>query len=223
MPGPVNPTPTGAAVASRRDRRRAETEDRIVDAASALFVTHGYAGTSMTAVAERAELAERTVYVRFATKANLLQRCIGRAIAGDAAPVPLGDRDWMVGTRTAPTCAERLRAMAAVTAGLMERAGPLLRVAQQAAATEPALAAAAEAGREDTRRHLGEFWRAMADDGLLPPGCDLPWLTETATVLAHADTYLLLAATTGWTPAEYGTWLATTWSRLVDGSDRPVA
>ena len=36
------------------------------------------------------------------------------------------------------------------------------------------------------------FWQGLADDGLLPRKCDVKLLAETATVLAHADTYLLL-------------------------------
>ena len=201
-----------------RARRRAETEARLVRAATKLFVRHGYAATTLADVATRAGVAARTVYVRFATKAELLQRCIGVAIAGDAAPVALTDRDWMQETMTAPTREERIRRMANVTAGLMDRAGPLLRVAQQAEATEPSIAAAAQAGRDDTRRILGEFWRKMAEDGLLPPECDLAWLTDTATLLAHADTYLLLTKTTRWSIAEYESWLTATWNRLVESS-----
>jgi AcrR family transcriptional regulator len=185
-------------------------------------VRHGYAATTLADVAKTAGVAARTVYVRFATKAALLQRCIGVAIAGDAAPVALSDRAWLRETMTAPTREERIRLMARVTAGLMERAGPLLRVAQQAEATEPSIAAAAQAGRDDTQRILGEFWRKMAEDGLLPPDCDFEWLTDTATLLAHADTYLLLTKTTPWSIADYESWLAATWNRLVESSVVPV-
>jgi AcrR family transcriptional regulator len=201
-----------------RAARRAETEARLIEAASDLFVESGYAGTTLAEVANRAGVAERTVYVRFATKAALLHRCLDVAIAGDAEPIAIADRDWMDEAMTAPTRAIRIRLMARITAGLMARAGPLLRVAQQAEATEPAIAAAAQAGRTDTQRTLGAFWERMADDGLLPANCDVPWLAKTATVLAHADTYLLLTKLSTWEPAEYESWLATTWDRLAASS-----
>jgi AcrR family transcriptional regulator len=51
-----------------RAARRAETEARLVEAASDLFVAQAYAGTTLTQVADRAGVAERTVYVRVATK-----------------------------------------------------------------------------------------------------------------------------------------------------------
>ena len=200
-----------------REVRKAETEARLLDAATALFVERGYAGTTLVEVAERAGFAPRTVYVRFATKAELLQRCIGAAIAGDATEMPIAERAWIVEAMGAPTLHERLQRMAEVTATLMRRAGPLLEVAQQAAATEPTIAAAAQAGRDDTARTLADFWRRMDDDGLLPAGCDVGWLSDTGTLLAHAETYLLLTKTTGWDIPTYQAWLETTWQRLVTG------
>jgi AcrR family transcriptional regulator len=199
----------------RRTGRRAETEARLIAAATELFVDRGYAATTLTAVAERAGLAPRTVYVRFTTKAELLRRCIGVAIVGDAEEAPLSERDWMSAAMTAPTLDDRITQMAAVTAQLMDRTGALLEVARQAAVVEPEIAVAAQAGRDDTRRTLLAFWRLAAADGLLPAGTDLEWLGETATVLAHADTYLLIRATTGWDIDQYELWLAETWRRLV--------
>jgi AcrR family transcriptional regulator len=206
---------TEAVKPDRRAARRAETEARLVAAASELFVDRGYATTTLADVAERAGLAPRTVYLRFATKAELLRRCIGSAIVGDTAPVPLVERDWMTAATTAPTLQDRITLMAGVTAQLMHRTGPLLDVARQAAAVEPEIAAAEQAGREDTRRTLHDFWRRAADDGLLPTVVDLDWLSETASLLAQADTYLLLRATTGWDVETYERWLADTWHRLV--------
>jgi AcrR family transcriptional regulator len=202
----------------RRATRRAETEARLVASATDLFVQRGYAATTLTDVAEHAGLAPRTLYLRFPNKAELLGRCIGVAIAGDADPAPIADRSWMLDAMTAPTLADRVARMAAITATLMERSGPLLGVAQQAAATEPMIAAAAQAGRDETRRTLGEFWQRLADDELLPPGCDLAWLTETASLLAQAETYLLLTKTTTWNIAEFQAWLERTWRALVHSS-----
>jgi AcrR family transcriptional regulator len=208
----------GSVKTDRRERRRAETERRLVDSASALFSERGYAGTTLTDGAEHADTAPRTLYLHFATKAELLLRCIGVAIAGDADPTALADRPAMAATMTAATLDERLRLMATLTASLMERAGPLLEVAFQAAPAEPSIAAAAAAGRAETRATLREFWHRIHEDGLLPPGVDLEWLAETATLVAHAETYLLIGATTGWDDDAYRDWLATTWHRLSEGS-----
>jgi AcrR family transcriptional regulator len=206
-----------------RTQRKVETEARLVEAASNLFVSQGYAATTLADVADHAGLASRTVYLHFPTKADLLRRCVGVAIAGDPEPVAIADRGWMTDAMTAPTLRERIRLMATITATLMGRAGPLLDVAQQAAATEPTIAAAAQAGRDETMRTLAEFWRRADQDGLLPARCDLAWLTDTATLLAQAETYLLVTKTTRWDITAYETWLRTTWTRLVASSAMATA
>ena len=202
----------------RRTQRRAETERRLVDSAAALFIERGYAATTLADVAAHADIAPRTLYLHFPTKAELLLRCIAVAIAGDAERIPLADRPAMTEAMTATTLDERVRLMASLTASLMERTGPLLDVAFQAAPSEPSIAAAAAAGRADTRRTLQEFWHRMHDDGLLPPSVDLEWFSETATLVAHAETYLLIGKTTGWDSETYRDWLVTTWLRLAASS-----
>ncbi len=202
----------------RRARRRAETERRLVDSATALFIERGYAATTLADVAERADVASRTLYLHFATKAELLLRCVAVAIAGDAEPIAFPDRPALAETMAAATLDERLRLMASLTASLMERTGPLLDVAYQAAPSEPSIAAAAAAGRAATSQTLREFWHRIHDDGLLPPSADLEWLTETATLVAHAETYLLIGHTTGWDSDTYRGWLDTTWHRLAASS-----
>jgi AcrR family transcriptional regulator len=202
----------------RRAARRVATEAQLIAAATELFEARGYAATTLADVADRAGLAARTVYLHFTTKAELLRRCIGTAIVGDTDSAPLAAREWMTAAMTAPTLDDRIGQMAAVTARLMDRTGSLLDVARQAAAVEPEIAAAAQAGRDDTRRTLLEFWQRAAADGLLPARADLDWLSETATLLAQADTYLLVRATTGWDVDVYERWLADTWHRLVRGS-----
>lgn len=189
----------------RRAQRRAETERRLVDAAAALFVDRGYAATTLTDVAARADVAPRTLYLHFATKAELLIRCIGVAIAS---------QPTFADAMSAPTLKARLNGMAEFTAGLMQRTGALLNVAAQAESSEPAVAAAAAAGRAETRRTLLAFWRRIHADGLLPRKVDLEWLAETATLMCHAETYLLISKTTAWSTDAYRDWLATTWLRL---------
>ena len=96
----------------------------------------------------------------------------------------------------------------------MASAADVIAVAREAAPAEPVLAAAEHAGRTATRDAIRMFWARALDDGLLPAECDLAWLADTTSVLAHAETYLLMRETLGVTPAAYETWLATTWHRM---------
>ena len=198
-----------------RAARVAETEARIIAAARTLFVRDGYPATTLTAVADAAGVGHRTVYVRFGTKAELLKRVIDIAIAGDAEPIDVPHRDWYQAALTAPTLGERIALLAAGNAGLLARAGDVIAVAQQAEHTEPLLAAAARAGRAATRNLLRQFCTALRDDGLIPADADLDWLCDTAGVLAHAQTYLLVRETLNWSSEQYRGWLETSWHRLI--------
>lgn len=220
MGDPVNPL-TGRDRASAT--RIAATEAKVVAAAARLFVERGYTATTLADVADAAGVGARTVYVRFDTKAELFRRVVDQAVAGDAEPVPVLDREWMRAALTAPTAAERLAAQAAATRQIVERAGALFAVAQQAAAVEPVIAGLWERARAHTRQDGHAFWTRMADDGLLPAGCDVEALTDTATILGAAETYLLTTRLHGWTPAQYEAWLLRTTTVLAGLSPSPTA
>lgn len=198
-----------------REAKVAQTEQRILTAARELFVRNGYHATTLTQVADAAGVAHRTVYLRFGTKAALLKRVTDIAVAGDAGPLDVAHRDWFHTALTAPTLEDRIDALALGTAELMHRAGDLFEVVQQAQPAEPLLAEAFQAGREATREHLHTFVRQAIADGLVGHrAIDVEWLQETAALVSHADTYLLLRRTTHWTTSDYRTWLATTLHRL---------
>jgi AcrR family transcriptional regulator len=206
--------------AGLRAARVRENEERIVRAAHELFVRDGYQATTLTAVADAAGVAHRTVYVRFGTKAALLKRVVDVALVGDLAPIDVVSREWYRTSVTAATLEERIAAAAQGSARLMASAADIIAVGREAAQAEPVLAAAANAGRAATRDAVRTFWARALDDGLLPPECDLAWLADTTSVLAHAETYLLMRETLGVTPAAYETWLATTWRRMAAAAAR---
>src|ERR1700693_4659732 len=92
---------------SLREAQIAQTEERIIAAATGLFLENGYVPTTLEAVAKRAEVAARTVYVRFGTKAALFKRVVDVAIAGDTQPVDVLGRDWAQAGVTAAIGGER--------------------------------------------------------------------------------------------------------------------
>lgn len=197
-----------------RAARVVENEGRILRAAHELFVRDGYRATTLTAVADAAGVAHRTVYVRFGTKAALLKRVVDVALVGDLAPVDVISRDWYRTATSAATLDDRIAAFAKGSARLVTSAADVIAVAREAEPGEPLLAAAAQAGRAATRQAVRTFWMRARDDGLLPAGCDLTWLAETTGALAHAETYLLMRETRAVTATRYERWLAATWRRM---------
>ena len=70
---------------SRAEQARA-TRRRIIAAAAAQFVAHGYGATLLDQVAEQAGVAVQTVYFHFGNKRTLLKEALDLAAAGDDAP-----------------------------------------------------------------------------------------------------------------------------------------
>ncbi len=206
--------------AGLRAARVRDNEQRILQAARELFIRDGYHATTLTAVANAAGVAHRTVYVRFGTKATLLKRVIDVAVVGDLAPIDVGHRDWYLTALRAPTLDERIAAFAKGSAVLLGSAADVIAVAREAEATEPVLSAAGQAGRAATRDTVRRFWAAADKDGLLPASCDVRWLADTTSALAQAEAYLLMRETLGMTPRRYRSWVSTTWSRMVDAASR---
>jgi AcrR family transcriptional regulator len=201
--------------------RRDRTERRIVDAATTLFLRDGYAATSLAAVAALAGVSERTLYVRFASKVVLFQRVIQAGVVGDTDPVPLTARDWSIASMGAPTLEERIAAFAEGVSVMLERLGPLMSVNGEVEPSEPDVQESAGRARADTLAFLDAFWTRAAEDGLLPVDADVEWLISTSTVLASAETRLLITRTLEWDRIAFREWILVTWPRLIVGSRSP--
>ncbi len=65
------------SVPGLRQRRAQETRDRLFVAACELFVTQGYAGTTVDSIATRAGVAKGTFFVHFKTKDAVAAELIG--------------------------------------------------------------------------------------------------------------------------------------------------
>ena len=69
------------SVPSRRERRRLEIRDRIVETARLLFETQGYESTTVSEIAEQADIAYGTLFQHFSSKLELLREVSGRVLA----------------------------------------------------------------------------------------------------------------------------------------------
>lgn len=190
-------------------------------AAHELFVKNGYRATTLTAVAEAAGVAPRTVYVRFGTKAALLKRVVDVAVVGDLAPIDVVGRDWYRTAMSASSLEARIVAFAVGGARLVTSAADVVAVAREAEPTEPLLAGHLDAGRVATREAFRGFWTGARNDGLLPVETDVDWLTDCTSLLAHVETYLLLRQMQPATAQRYEAWLTTTLRRLAAAAAAP--
>jgi AcrR family transcriptional regulator len=184
-----------------------ETELRILAAAQTLFSERGYVGTSLAAIAERAEVNARTVYKIFGTKVALLSRLVDVAIVGDQDAIPVAARAWAAAAFTAPTGRARIRAFAATIRRVMESAGPAFRAAAQAAATDSEAAALWATGRDLRLQDSEAFVDALDKAHLLRRGGSRDDAVATVWLVTSPETFIQLTDGLGFSLDRYEHWV----------------
>ncbi|WP_307083206.1 TetR/AcrR family transcriptional regulator [Arthrobacter agilis] len=194
MPDSTLPPP------SLREAQAALTRRRIVDAAERLFLSDGYVGSSIAAVATGAGVSIQTIYNSVGNKAALLSAVLDLAASGPAAPTPVPEfMAERVGR--AGTAAEVVAVLAEWFVEVNARTSGVWVVIRQAAAVDVEVAAVQR--RRDEQR-LTNYRRAAAElrkRGALGELSD----AQAAAVIwttGHPEAYRTLTDL-GWTPEDY--------------------
>jgi AcrR family transcriptional regulator len=159
-----------AEPASRRERRRLEVRERILEAALRLFETQGYEATTVTEIARQADIAYGTLFNHFPTKLHLLRELSDRSLQDVF--------ERVAEVRKQPgSFADHLVALFDSSAQKAEEKGPRMR---RLIRTMMQLALPETAGSDDRRIRLA--FRQVLEDGLeageLREGVDLDTLCE---------------------------------------------
>ena len=194
-------------------RRRAQaqaTRTAILEAAEQLFAAHGFAATSMPAVAAGAGVALKTVYATFATKAGVLHALWNLRLGGDDEPVPVVDRPWYRELLREDDPERLVRAAARQSRMVKDRAGPVMQMVREAAGTEPLIADLWQRIETEFRTVLGGLAERLNALGSLAPAVDAETATDILWTLNHPDTWHLLVVRCRWTSDQYEQWVAST-------------
>jgi AcrR family transcriptional regulator len=188
-----------------RQEQAAQTRQRIAAAAAAEFAEHGWSGTTVAAIAARAQVTPQAVPLAVGGKAAMLVRAVEVTVAGATDDEPLADRAAFADVYAPDIPARRrLAALAAASSDIYGRAARLFLVLAEAAASDPT---AAELAAQAGARRLADHRRLA---GLLVPDAvpaRLDQLTDTIWVLAGPAVYVDLVHRRHWPPAQYATWL----------------
>jgi len=192
---------------ANRARQAAETRRRIVDAAARLFLQHGYAPTSMNAIAAEAGVAVQTVYASMKSKRDILETVIQLTVRGDEEEVPvIAGRRWREMERAADP-REKLAMFARIHREICEREAGLFVVLETAAAIdaelEPLLRDKERYRYQDQRRVAASLGRR----GQLQTGLSVRKASDIIWALASERVYLALVQERGWSVEEYEEWL----------------
>ena len=163
-------------------------------------------------------MAVQTVYAAFGSKRELMRQLIESTITGDDDPTPVTERAESQAVAAEPDPRRRAQLDAALARAIVQRVAPLVRVAAEAAASDPELAAMMEAIKAARRREMLDGATLLAG----PDGMRLDPEEAAATlyVLYSPQVADMLMQDHGWSPQRYEAWLA---RMILEAVLRPTA
>lgn len=207
-----NPSPTGDHVAYDNSTRAAAaraTRARILEAARASFLEHGFAGTTIRLVAQEAEVSQETVYKTFGGKAGLLKAVYDTTLVGDDEEVPLAQRPEALAVFHATGPVEAVTAYAQLAQVISARVDPLLRVLLGSRDTDATLSTFARTIDEERRTGSAMGVRRWHAAGWLREDLEVEMAADILWALNSNEPRWLLQDR-GWTADEFTAWLADT-------------
>ncbi len=184
------------------------TRRAILEAARRLFGAHGYAATTLPAIAGEAGVSAPTVTAIFGTKARLLDALIKLAVRGDTTSSPLADRPWWQEMLAEPDPKEQLRLHATTTRQVHERSADVAEIVRGAATADPEIASLLRQRGALRLRDMRTVVESLAGKHALVPGMTIDQAMDLLWALTAADLYRLLVVERGWPPSQYERWLA---------------
>ena len=191
----------------RREQRARRTRDRIVEAATRLFLDRGYVATTVDALARDAGVATATVYQAFGTKEAILAAGLDFTIAGDLEPVAVLDREWVRAVRGEPDPVQRLRLVIHNTTEIAARTAAIKEVMRDAAAIEPSIRDLIQQDHEGRYKTQQTLVEVLLAESAGHSGSRGPSAVDTFFTLVNSDVFRLFVGHLGWTIQEWREWL----------------
>jgi hypothetical protein len=131
--------------------------------------------------------------------------------------VPAEERDYVAAIRAEPDAGVKLRTYAAAVRATQERLAPVVRIVQEAAPSEPDVAALWHQITERRAENMRRFVEDVQAAAPLRPELTIERAADIVWTLNSTDVYLLVTDGRGWSPEEYERWLGDTWVTLLLG------
>lgn len=202
-------------VRTLRAEQAEQTRQRILAAATSLFLSRGYAGTTLQVIASEAGVAVETVYSRFKNKTNLLAAILEAGIIPSQDGRDIFDLPEIEQIRATRDQQEQVRLLAAFSRGILERTDAAHRILRSAAEVDDH---ASQLQKQDTARRIeGQhiYIDLLLANGPLRNGLSREGAAATYSALASPDTYGQLTNAVGWSAEQFEAWLADSLARLL--------
>jgi AcrR family transcriptional regulator len=197
-----------------RERQAGDTRQRIIEAAQHLLRRQGYAGTTIDAIAQEAQVSAPSVYAIFKSKAGILRELLDQAGFGP---------DYESAVKRALSASDpvvRLRLAAPIARGIHESQSAILDLLRGAGVVAPELARL-ERQKERQRYERQEGTVALLrSSGKLRAGLDYTTARDIFWALTGRDVFRMLVRERSWSADKYEDWLANTLVDSLVGSQR---
>jgi len=207
------PVKKRAYSSSVRREQAAQTRTRILEAAGELFAAHGYARTTIAAIAQRADVAADTVYATFGSKARVLTALIDLRLAPAGGVANVMDRPQAHAVRDEVDQRRQIAAFARDMAAVSARVRPMYEILRTASAVEPEMAAIRAEMDSYRLRNMRQVVSWIASHGALR--VDVERAGEIVWALVSPDVARLFCDIQGWSQDQYAEWLEDTLVRLL--------
>jgi AcrR family transcriptional regulator len=185
---------------SYRQRQALETRQLIARAARELFTEHGYAATSIEAVAAEAGVSPRTVYAIFGTKKAILGAICEEWL------IEAGVMEAIATGLAEPDLARRLAVVARTSRRQWELERGVRAMLEGAAASDADVARMLAGWKSD---RASSFRMIVAGlETQLRDGIDGVRAASIIRAISGGEVYSELVGAEGWSPTEYEAWLA---------------
>lgn len=191
-----------------RRQQAALTRARILDAAAELFISKGYARTTIRQMAEAAQVSPDTVYAVFGSKARVLTSLIDQRLAPAPGVENVLDRPEAMAVRDETDQRRQIKRFARDMVELSTRVRPVYEILRTASAVEPDMAVVRAEMDAYRLRNMGHVAEWMAARG--PLRVDVARAGEIIWTLASPDVSRMLCDDRGWTQGEFAEWLEDT-------------
>ena len=192
-----------------------DTRVAILDAARSLYETQGYFGVGLEAVAKKAGVSRRAIYLHFESKAELLGALHERVFAQDVGPVH--DR---LGLWEAATAKEGLDIWVAANTEVAPRIMGIAKALSAARLVDPDVEETWRAPRAGRHGDCLRMVKWLKRDGELKAGMSVGHAADVLFTLASLWGYDSLVNNCGWSPRQYERWLRQTLRQaLLDAGD----
>lgn len=171
----------------------------------ATFTTSPY--TTMTPIAEQADVAVQTVYAVFGTKRAILTELLDVRIVGDDQSTTLRDRGGLAGHGARTRSRRQLALLAAIATRIGNRISALYEVMAAAAGSDRDIAALYQQRQQARYQDQRRLARTLSRNGALRHGLSEARAADIIWALANHRTHHSLISERRWGAGEYERWL----------------